>query len=57
MEVSHKLDEDMLKITKNENDAYIQTEFIVGLLNKDLLTTFKIPLIMTHVKKEDFIII
>lgn len=55
IEVSHRLDDDILKLTKHEDDAFIQGEFVAGLLNKELLATFKIPMIMAHIKKDHFI--
>lgn len=53
--MSHRLDDDILKLSKHEDDAFIQGEFVAGLLNKELLATFKIPLIMAHIKKDHYI--
>lgn len=50
-----ELDKDMLKIREQSNDAIIRGEFVTGLISKELLSSFKIPIFMTLVTKAHFI--
>ena len=49
------LDKDTLKVKDLESDTIIKGEFVAGMISKDLLSTFKIPILMTLVTKTDFI--
>jgi hypothetical protein len=55
LEISHPLDKSLLKMQDHPDDAIVKGEFVVGLLSKDLLSVFKIPIFMTLVSKNDFI--
>ena len=55
LEISHPLDKNMLRIQEQAQDAIVRGEFVVGLVSKDLLSVFKIPIFMTLVSKNDFI--
>jgi hypothetical protein len=55
LELSIDIDKDSLKLKEHESDAVIRGEFVVGLISKDLLSDFKIPLFMTLITKAHYI--
>ncbi len=54
-EISTPLTNDTVSFKEQEHDVTITGEFVAGLISKELLSTFKIPIFMTLVTKNDFI--